>query len=394
MKIRIFIIVGLLISSVAFASGTTIGNGGNGIICKNSSGVVKSVEVLDYYEHRLNGGNLSLNSNLGSYESILADLFDKWLPYAPIRMAQYKKWLHDFPSEAGIYSGVVIPAIPDTGTIVIPNGCELKPIAFQRPDSEVLPGIMRYTINKDIWVLMDEVQKAGLVLHELIYREGILADHKTSFPTRYFNSYLASAQPNSYEYAGVVSQMPLLWTEYAGTVVVQIGEMKGSLGCSSCLSFVRKSTISSDGRSIQAAIIEVLGDLETENFKIKFSDYRKFELPLFLTFNGAKFSMDSRNLLKPPRGTRNILEIEVKNKFKLVFLSPVSTRTVFDENGRLSADNDSATTDTSDPLQSWVKNTDNFVIDHVTKAIDGIQINTTNGIWQWDKGSKKYIKLK
>jgi hypothetical protein len=226
---RVIIVLAAILASTAGLcdSGTHIGNGGNGVVCKNSSGQPTSVELLDYYELRLNGGTLSLDPSRGSYQNILNELFDRWMPHAPVRMAEYKKWLREFASETGIYSGVEIPAIPDTGTIMIPSGCELKPIAFQRPDSEVLPGVKRYSINKDLWDLMPEVQKAGLVLHELIYREGILALHKTSFLTRYFNSYLASAKPNSFEYAGVISQMPLLWTEYGGAIVVKLGSLEG-----------------------------------------------------------------------------------------------------------------------------------------------------------------------
>lgn len=234
MKITI-VATGLLLANLVFASGTTIGNGGNSIVCKDSQGNIKSVEILDFYEVRLNGLNLKLNANLSNYKDILVDNLDRWKNIAPVRVAQYKKWLVEFESEALFASGVEIPSIPDTGSVVLPSGCELNPIAFQRPDSEIFPGVKRYTISKDLWVLMDEVQKAGLVMHELIYREGIKAKHQTSFPTRYFNGYLATAEPKVESYASIVSQLPLLWTEFGGLMI----EVRSEIGV--------KSKITEDG---------------------------------------------------------------------------------------------------------------------------------------------------
>lgn len=48
----------------------------------------------------------------------------------------------------------------------------------------------RYLIDKDLWDRMDEVQKAILILHEIIYRDnlsGNSSDHQTSEFTRFFN---------------------------------------------------------------------------------------------------------------------------------------------------------------------------------------------------------------
>lgn len=222
MKQLLFLII--FGSSFAFASGTTVGNGGNTVVCKDANGQISSIEVLDYFEVRLSGRALQLNQSLTDYRAILVELFQRWLRVAPVRMDQYMQWLEEFENEAGIYEGIQIPEIPDTGTIAIPAGCGLVPVAFQRPDEQILPGVKRYVINKDIWKLMDPVQKAGLVLHELIYREGIKAEHKDSFATRYLNGYFASSLPDRGIYTSIISQAKLRWVEYGEGMILQFRE--------------------------------------------------------------------------------------------------------------------------------------------------------------------------
>lgn len=254
----------VLFSTAAFAT-HEVGNGGNVIVCKDSSNKIHSVEILDYFEVREAGGKLRLNPSLGSYSAMLKDLFQSWKTVAPKRMAQYEEWLSEFEKDSAIYSGVQIPAIDDTGVINIPAGCGITPAAFQRPDSQLMPGVKRYTINKDLWDLMPEIEKAGLVLHELVYREGIRAGHLSSFSTRYFNGYLASATPDPMQYALVVQQMPLEWVEFGGGLVISLGSVPPF---QTQPAFQRVSKITEDGF--------VAGkDYNPSNYAYPFSNYQK-----------------------------------------------------------------------------------------------------------------------
>lgn len=242
-----------------------VGNGGNVIVCRDSSSAIRSVEILDYFEIRQAGGHLRLNPSLGSYSAMLNDLFQSWKSVAPKRMAQYEKWLSEFEKDSAIYSGVQIPPIDDTGVINIPVGCGITPAAFQRPESQLLPGVKRYTINKDLWDRMPEIEKAGLVLHELVYREGIRAGHPSSFSTRYFNGYLASATPNPLEYSLVVQQLPLEWVEFGYGLVIGLGSVAPYQVEPA---FQRTSKITEDGF--------VAGkDYNPSNYAYPFSNYQK-----------------------------------------------------------------------------------------------------------------------
>ena len=268
----------MTVTASAFASsGTTVGNGGNSIVCKNTSGQIASVEILDFFEARTNGLLLKLNDRLPDFKSILIENLNRWQSIAPQRVEQYKKWLTEFESETLFVSGANIPSIPDTGSVILPAGCELHPIAFQRPNSEIYPGVKRYTISKDLWDLMDEVQRAGLVMHELIYREGILAEHMTSFPTRYFNGYLATAEPNAETYAFIVLRLPLLWTEVSGMTI----EKYTTTGTSKIY----------ENGNLNAFIYKFYADVLTPNFSIINGNKNYQDNTLRIIYDGLNFSL-------------------------------------------------------------------------------------------------------
>ncbi|MCM2276926.1 MAG: hypothetical protein NDJ89_02480 [Oligoflexia bacterium] len=378
-------------SSAGAAAGDSKGNGGSGIVCRDAAGRISAVELLDYYEVRLSGRALSLKPELGSYENMLNELFDRWSPHAPLRMAQYRRWLKSFESEAGFHSGVSIPAIPDTGSIVIPAGCEPMPIAFQRPDGEIMPGVKRYTISKDLWDLMPEVQKVGLVLHELIYREGIQAGHTTSFPTRYLNGYLSSETPNSFEYAAVVSQMPLLWTEYGANLVLQVGVLKGGFGCPSCLAFRRMATVSSDGRFFEGKVSAIFGDVVTPDFELRLVPIGSLPEPIDLGFRDRGFVANTN----PDHSSYyyNIIkEIRIGDWLRLAFAEP----------NRVNIDMDFGRASTgypirgsayqTDPIKSWLKLDDGEVIRNIT-SVDNSVIYATDSKWQWNGKVNKYVRV-
>lgn len=265
LKFVLFVSFALLISTQPFA-GHEVGNGGNVIVCKDTvSKKIASVELLDYFELRQSGGTLKLDPALGNYSAMLKDLFKSWKPVAPKRMAQYEQWLNEFEGEAGIYSGIAIPPTEDTGIFNMPIGCEIAPVVYQRPEEELFPGVKRYTINKDFWELLSETDKAGLILHELIYREGIAARHGSSFPTRYFNRYLASAVPDAMEYALVVQKMPLEWVEFGQGLVIWLGNVPAYPTQSA---FQAVSKITDDGF--------IAGrDYNPNNYQFPFSNYQR-----------------------------------------------------------------------------------------------------------------------
>ncbi len=381
MRSILIVIITAIAFSRAFAGGE-VGNGGNVIVCTDSSGNVKSVEVLDYYELRLNGGALSLNPNLVTYQEKLIELFNRWDEVAPKRMEQYKKWLNEFQTDAGIYSGIEIPHIPDTGSIAIPQGCKPISIAFQRADDEIFPGTKRYVINKDLWDYMNETQKAGLVLHELIYREAIKAGHATSLPTRFFNGYLSSATPKGEEYAYIVSKMPLLWVEYGRGIILTIGTLSTDCGLGDNCSphFQRSTTLLENGKIVEGYVNEVIADFNLNGWHIKF---KKQNSPFnsYFKFNQTTGDIESR---------LDFYEFSLDNKFYF-HIKDENRRNNFlriTNNGRFEFDS-------SDWKDSWFMNNDGTIIRDI-EYIDSHNylVSTSNGnYWRWDYDKKMYIFL-
>lgn len=261
--IMLFLLI-LTIPSHSHA-GDKVLNGGSVLLCE-SSDQSKFVKLLDYYEAELNGRNINLPS-ASTWHEKLKQLFTKWLPVAPLRIPQYEKWLDTFTEEAGIYSGIQIPPTNDTGAIAIPVGCKIEMAAFQRNEADIFPGVKRYVINKNLWDLMDETQKAGLVLHELIYRESITMGHATSLPTRYLNGILSSTTPNSNDYLQTIARMPLKYIEYQGAILKGADCVTSDGGNNSCVPAV----LFHDNNQIsEASIIGFYGDeIRLGQFRMK-----------------------------------------------------------------------------------------------------------------------------
>lgn len=171
----------------------TVGNGGDVLVCKFNN--TYTYQILDSYEgkdfYKLTYDFPQENSWKGIVEHILVNRLQK---YSPIRAKRYMMWLDTFMNseEIDFVTGKTLNDVPDSNHISTPNNCVLKQIAIQRSDKELSWGGKRYTIDLDLWVKLDEKQKAVLVLHEIILREAILAKQENSIPTRYLNSYLFS----------------------------------------------------------------------------------------------------------------------------------------------------------------------------------------------------------
>lgn len=191
MNMLLILVASLLASSSSFA-GSEAGNGGDVVICKANAN--KPIQLLDHYEATdLQGFQLDLGaSNLG-YMQKVEFVLKKIERLNPSRANLYRKWASEFLADSNFVNGQLIP-IPDVGPGVIPAGCDLVQIAIQQTPE--LPGEKRFLIQKDLWDQLDEAGKAGLVLHELIYREALKKDlpAKNSKLVRYFNGVISSTQ--------------------------------------------------------------------------------------------------------------------------------------------------------------------------------------------------------
>jgi hypothetical protein len=211
--------------------GHEVGNGGDVIECQQPAVLLgnKSIGLLDFYEARQRG--MSLNFELGGDENArVVALIERIKGIDPDRAALYLSYASSFWSEAALLPNAHLPDIPDDGPVSLPGpNCEVKQIAIQ--SAPELPGEKRYNIDKALWDKLDVDERAGLILHEIAYREALDHAHETSKKIRYFNGLIVSDTIKTYAHSDYVDllektlTLPALRTESGITMKMRNMEL-------------------------------------------------------------------------------------------------------------------------------------------------------------------------
>lgn len=162
MKFFLPILTLTLIQSQSWA-GDKARNGGSIIQCGARA------EVYDLFEGREAHG-LNISNFSGDELSIVKAVLKRIEKFEPRRAAKYSNYLESFYSEAR-FVNAPISAIEDLGegTLLPPKGCtKVQAISQARKTSLVEA---RYLISEKIWKSLDSLNRAALIVHELIYRE-------------------------------------------------------------------------------------------------------------------------------------------------------------------------------------------------------------------------------
>jgi hypothetical protein len=191
MNISVLTAAALLLASFsAFGEGDERGNGGDAVVCRDQAGKIQKALLLDYYEAKeLRKIPINLGQE-GTFSQKIVHVLSRLERVAPRRAEKYREWFNTFFSEAELPSGIDLETIPDSNHVFVPHGCKVEQLAIRRNPER--PEDKRYIINKDFWEKLSEDDKAGLVLHELIYREMSDLGEKDSVSSRYLNSILSS----------------------------------------------------------------------------------------------------------------------------------------------------------------------------------------------------------
>jgi hypothetical protein len=208
-----------LIPLTAFANGgQEVGNGGDAVVCRDAGGAVTSAELLDYYEAReLRGIIKDLGPPDLAIDAKVALVLDRVARLSPKRAAHYRHQAGEFMSEARFLSGVDLVEVPDSDHLAFPHGCRVEQLAIQKQPE--FAEDKRYTINQDIWDKLDGDSRAGLILHEIIYREAFEQGATDSVGARYLHSRLAEAsgatltQP---EFVSILNEAHFKFTDIDG----------------------------------------------------------------------------------------------------------------------------------------------------------------------------------
>lgn len=176
-----------------------VGNGGDVVVCKDSAGKVTSVELFDFYEARVTNGRLPIPPNVTDPHAIVLTALKELEKINPSRAHRYQKWAEAFKNEAVFVPDAKLTNIDDTNHIVLPAKCDIAQIAVQRSiDDEIQTN--RYVVDKKLWDALDPLNQAGLILHEVIYREAIEGEINESRAVRLLNSLI---------FAGDISKVSL-----------------------------------------------------------------------------------------------------------------------------------------------------------------------------------------
>ncbi|MBV2169341.1 MAG: hypothetical protein KUL82_11610 [Bdellovibrio sp.] len=203
------------VSCFAFAGGDWVGNGGNIVQC----GAGARMQLLDYYETEMRGLNIDLGNETVTYIDKVQYVLKRLSKINPGRAEKYRVWAHQFLQEIQWIDDSNIRPIKDIGPVILPEGCELIQTVSQYPDEQIPPGGKRYAISQKVWNHLSEEDKAGLVLHELIYREAILNKQISSLKVRFFTGLISSQDMEgltSLEYLKLLKYVDLGDVEYNG----------------------------------------------------------------------------------------------------------------------------------------------------------------------------------
>lgn len=181
MKSPLFLLATVILSASAFA-GEIVGNGGDVIVCPDKAPV-----LLDFFEAGAIHGLTRRPDIAGETpEAIAKNALKDLEKINPTRARLYAGRIDRFMNDASFVPNAELADIPDSHPMALPTGCKLKQIAIQKP--KMLPQDPLYVIDQDLWNQMAPEQKAGLMVHEVVYTDAIKYGHSNSRSVRYLTA--------------------------------------------------------------------------------------------------------------------------------------------------------------------------------------------------------------
>ncbi|MBI4405691.1 MAG: hypothetical protein HY537_16150 [Deltaproteobacteria bacterium] len=172
-------------------AGSDVGNGGHSVVCQSPSG--PTAVLYDYWE----GSNiLGFTPVLGAKELSVQEkteiVIRRIERFDRPRAERYREVVRLFFVGDNVkFVTTPLKFISDMGPTPSEPGCELKQLAIRR--FGVLPGEPTFLVHQETWDLLDNDSRAGLVLHEVIYKEATdFHHHYNSHFARYFHEFMAS----------------------------------------------------------------------------------------------------------------------------------------------------------------------------------------------------------
>ena len=217
MRVEITAVMLAFLAASAAHAGQEVGNGGNVVLCRDDQGKTLSIELLDYYEARVELGlTIALDGGAEAGDKLLATL-GRLGTLAPVLRDLLLGGARRFGDDTVFVGGADLVPVDDSNHLAIPHGCQVVQIAIQKEPE--FPGQKRFTVNKDLWDQLDATNKAGLMLHELLYVHALSAGAKDSVGVRYLNALISSGEilkTTLLQFIGIARKVPLNFVEFHG----------------------------------------------------------------------------------------------------------------------------------------------------------------------------------
>lgn len=182
------------------------GHGGKVVICPTAADPDQVVDILDYYEAKKLGISIDLGPGTLSVQEKVDLVIRRIERLQPYRARSYRILFNQIMQDLEIlekgfeqrgkillFQDEPLKDVQDSLEEFIPacGGGRIQQVVLQRkprfPEERLL------TIYKKLWKGLSHDQKAGLILHELIYNEAIQIGQTDSVRVRYFNAKVSSA---------------------------------------------------------------------------------------------------------------------------------------------------------------------------------------------------------
>ncbi len=145
--------------------GNEVGNGGDVVVCKAKEQIV-SIQLLDFYEAKFKS-NADIRTTLAKEEDILKEIVSKISIVDTKRGTLFKQRIETFFHQTHFLPDVKLSDISDSLHLILPNDCQLEQIAVL--DKGQKDPKKKFIISKDVWDRLDPLNRAGLVMHEIVY---------------------------------------------------------------------------------------------------------------------------------------------------------------------------------------------------------------------------------
>jgi hypothetical protein len=170
-----------------------VGNGGDAVVCRNVTGEINSVELLDYYEARkFYYVDLDFPTSSDDPMTIVRSVLSRFKGTDEFKADKYLRRAEEFFSLVGWHDGY-LEDIPDDLGLGYDHNCKLEQLVIRNPRADHNRRLKLFLIRKDLFDRMSPQNQAGVVLHEIIYEDFMMnLGEKNSINARNFHIYVAS----------------------------------------------------------------------------------------------------------------------------------------------------------------------------------------------------------